>query len=146
VMLVTPLRDGMNLVAKEYVAARTDHDGVLVLSEFAGSAHQLPEALTVNPYSIEEMADAFARALTMCAAERRQRMEGLRRTVLAKDVRWWASTFMRDLANSQLFGSSADRSVMARSAAGGAAAARPLTCAVGAGGASSPRIGSRAIA
>jgi trehalose 6-phosphate synthase/phosphatase len=146
VMLVTPLRDGMNLVAKEYVAARTDHDGVLVLSEFAGSAHELPEALTVNPYSIEEMADAFARALTMSAAERRQRMEGLRRTVLAKDVRWWASTFMRDLSNSQLFGSSADRSVMARSAAGGAAAARPLTCAVAAGGASSPRIGSRAIA
>ena len=100
VMLVTPLRDGMNLVAKEYVAARTDHDGVLVLSEFAGSAHELPEALTINPYAIDEMADAFARALTMSAAERRQRMEGLRRTVLARDVRWWASTFMRDLAYS----------------------------------------------
>ena len=76
VMLVTPLRDGMNLVAKEYVAARTDLDGVLVLSEFAGSAHELPEALIVNPYSIDEMAEAFARALTMSAAERRQRMEG----------------------------------------------------------------------
>jgi trehalose 6-phosphate synthase/phosphatase len=111
VMLVTPLRDGMNLVAKEYVAARTDLDGVLVLSEFAGCANELPEALTVNPYSIDEMADAFARALTMGVTERRQRMEGLRRTVLARDVRWWASTFMRDLTSSQLV-ASFDRGLM----------------------------------
>jgi trehalose 6-phosphate synthase/phosphatase len=91
----------MNLVAKEYVAARIDNDGVLVLSEFAGSAHELPEALIVNPYCIDEMADAFARALTMNQAERRQRMTGLRRTVLARDVRWWASSFLRDLTTDQ---------------------------------------------
>jgi trehalose 6-phosphate synthase/phosphatase len=127
VMLVTPLRDGMNLVAKEYVAARTDLDGVLVLSEFAGSAHELPEALTVNPYSIDEMADAFARALTMSAAERRQRMEGLRRTVLARDVRWWASTFLRDLTGAPAISSPLDRGLMPR------AVTRPLTCAVGSG-------------
>lgn len=133
VMLVTPLRDGMNLVAKEYVAARTDLDGVLVLSEFAGAAHELPEALTVNPYCIDEMADAFYRALNMCGAERRQRMEGLRRTVLARDVRWWASTFLRDLTGLQAV-STMDRGLMPRPVA------RPLTCAAGAG------LESRAIA
>jgi trehalose 6-phosphate synthase/phosphatase len=133
VMLVTPLRDGMNLVAKEYVAARTDLDGVLVLSEFAGAAHELPEALTVNPYCIDEMAEAFYRALNMCGAERRQRMEGLRRTVLARDVRWWASTFLRDLTGLQAV-STMDRGLMPRPVA------RPLTCAAGAG------LESRAIA
>lgn len=100
VMLVTPLRDGMNLVAKEYVAARTDGDGVLVLSEFAGAANELSEALSVNPYAIDEMAEAFERALTMNVPERRQRMAALRRSVAARDVRWWASTFMRDLKGS----------------------------------------------
>ena len=146
VMLVTPLRDGMNLVAKEYVAARTDLDGVLVLSEFAGSSHELPEALSINPYSIDEMADAFARALTMGATERRQRMEGLRRTVLARDVRWWASTFMRDLTNStsaQLV-ASFERELLPRTAA------RPRTCAVRAAGATAAgaagALESRAIA
>jgi trehalose 6-phosphate synthase/phosphatase len=133
VMLVTALRDGMNLVAKEYVAARTDVDGVLVLSEFAGSAHELPEALTINPYAIDEMAEVFARALTMCATERRQRMEALRRTVLARDVRWWASTFLRDLNSSQAV-APIDRSVMPRPAA------RPLAHSVNAS------IESRAIA
>jgi trehalose-6-phosphate synthase len=97
VMLVTPLRDGMNLVAKEYVASRTDRDGVLVLSEFAGAADELPEAVSVNPYAIDDMADAFARALSMGAVERRQRMDALRRSVSARDVRWWSSAFLRDL-------------------------------------------------
>jgi len=100
VMLVTPLRDGMNLVAKEYVAARTDHDGVLVLSEFAGAANELSEALSVNPYAIDDMAEAFERALAMGENERRQRMTALRRSVAARDVRWWASTFIRDLKES----------------------------------------------
>ena len=136
VMLVTPLRDGMNLVAKEYVASRTDLDGVLVLSEFAGSAHELPEALTVNPYCVDDMADSFYRALNMCGAERRQRMEGLRRTVLARDVRWWASTFLRDLTGLQAI-SAMDRGLMPRTVA------RPLTCATGAMGAD---LESRAIA
>jgi trehalose 6-phosphate synthase/phosphatase len=142
VMLVTPLRDGMNLVAKEYVAARTDHDGVLVLSEFAGSANELNEALTVNPYCVDDMSEAFWRALNMGVAERRQRMEGLRRTVLARDVRWWASTFLRDLTGAQGVASPldrGDRGLMPR------AVARPLTCAAGAAGSGSG-MASRAIA
>ena len=134
VMLVTPLRDGMNLVAKEYVAARTDHDGVLVLSEFAGAANELPEALMVNPYCVDDMSEAFWRALNMGATERRQRMEGLRRTVLSRDVRWWASAFLRDLTGTQGIASPMDRGLMPRPVA------RPLTCAAGSG------MGSRAIA
>jgi trehalose 6-phosphate synthase/phosphatase len=96
-MLVTPLRDGMNLVAKEFVAARADLDGVLVLSEFAGASHELREALSVNPYLIEETASAMARALTMEPAERRERMTALRRRVTVHDRDWWADTFTRDL-------------------------------------------------
>ena len=73
-MLVTPLRDGMNLVAKEFVASRTDGDGVLVLSEFAGASWELPEALQVNPYDTDGTADVFYRALTMEPEERRARL------------------------------------------------------------------------
>ena len=97
VMLVTPLRDGMNLVAKEYVAARIDDDGVLVLSEFAGAADELPEALPVNPYLIEEMASTMKRALTMDLHERRRRMTALRQRVAAKDRDWWADEFTGDV-------------------------------------------------
>ena len=64
-MLVTPLRDGMNLVAKEYAASRVDNDGVLVLSEFAGAAEQLRTAVIVNPYDIDAVVDGIARAATM---------------------------------------------------------------------------------
>jgi trehalose 6-phosphate synthase/phosphatase len=97
VMLVTPVRDGMNLVAKEFVASRTDEDGVLVLSEFAGAARELPEALAVNPYAVEEMADTIASALAMPAAQRRRRMVALRRRVVAHDLDWWAGSFLADL-------------------------------------------------
>jgi trehalose 6-phosphate synthase/phosphatase len=97
VMLVTPLRDGMNLVAKEFIASRADGDGVLVLSEFAGAAAQLPEAVSVNPYAIEEMAAAIKTALTMDASERQRRMRALRARVANQDITWWASSFMRDL-------------------------------------------------
>lgn len=97
VMLVTPLRDGMNLVAKEFVASRIDNDGVLVLSEFAGAAAELPEALMVNPYAIEDMADAMARALAMAASERQRRMAALRARVAVHDVNWWASAFLTDV-------------------------------------------------
>ena len=97
VMLVTPLRDGMNLVAKEFVASRADGDGVLVLSEFAGAAAQLPEAVSVNPYAIDQMAAAIKTALTMDAGERHRRMRALRARVADQDITWWASTFMRDL-------------------------------------------------
>ena len=74
VMLVTPLRDGMNLVAKEFVASRTDGDGVLVLSEFAGASWELPEAIQVNPYDVEGTAESYYRALTMEPEERRTRL------------------------------------------------------------------------
>ncbi len=97
VMLVTPLRDGMNLVAKEFVASRTDEDGVLVLSEFAGAASELAEALHVNPYDIARTAAAYHDALVMPADERRARMFGLRRRVLQHDVDRWAETFIETL-------------------------------------------------
>ena len=97
VMLVTPIRDGMNLVAKEFVAARSDGDGVLVLSEFAGAAQELAEALHVNPYDIDRTAEAYYRALTMPPAERRARMRTLRRRVATHDVHAWARTFLHDL-------------------------------------------------
>ncbi|MGE0555739.1 MAG: bifunctional alpha,alpha-trehalose-phosphate synthase (UDP-forming)/trehalose-phosphatase, partial [Gemmatimonadales bacterium] len=97
VMLVTPIRDGMNLVAKEYVAARIDGDGVLVLSEFAGAADELVEAILVNPYEIEEMAEAFHQALAMPADERGRRMGLLRERVLGHTVHDWVSVFLAAL-------------------------------------------------
>ena len=75
IALVTPLRDGLNLVAKEFVAARINEDGVVILSEFAGVASQLPEALITNPYSQEDVAAALAQALSMPKAEQRERMK-----------------------------------------------------------------------
>jgi len=89
-MLVTPLRDGMNLVAKEYVATRLEDTGVLVLSEFAGAAEQLQEALIVNPYDLDALSDALARAVTMPPDEQRERMRRLRRKVARWDVHKWA--------------------------------------------------------
>ncbi|MGA7121928.1 MAG: bifunctional alpha,alpha-trehalose-phosphate synthase (UDP-forming)/trehalose-phosphatase [Polyangiaceae bacterium] len=94
VMLVTPLRDGMNLVAKEFVTCRTDEDGVLVLSEFAGAAAEMGEAVQVNPYDVESMAQAFADALTMPEEERRLRMRSLRQRIAARDVHQWAQSFL----------------------------------------------------
>ena len=97
VMLVTSLRDGMNLVAKEFVAARADGDGVLVLSEFAGAAEELPEALLVNPYSIEQLASAMATALALEPDDRRERMRALRQRVLGQTVGDWVTRFTREL-------------------------------------------------
>ena len=97
VMLVTPLRDGMNLVAKEFVASRVDEDAVLVLSEFAGAAAELNGAITVNPYDIEGVADSIHRALSMSIEERRARMRTLRRRVLEHDVHAWADAFVQHL-------------------------------------------------
>jgi trehalose 6-phosphate synthase/phosphatase len=98
VMLVTPVRDGMNLVAKEFIASRTDEDGVLVLSEFAGAASELPEALLVNPYDVDRAADVYYAALTMPERERHTRMQNLRRHVRMHDVHAWASSFIEALA------------------------------------------------
>lgn len=97
VMLVTPLRDGMNLVAKEFIASRGDGDGVLVLSEFAGAAAELTEALQVNPFDIDDAADAYYRALTMSRHERRARMRVLRERVQENGVGRWAETFLTAL-------------------------------------------------
>ena len=93
-MLVTPLRDGMNLVAKEFVAARTDEDGVLVLSDFAGAASELAEAVHVNPYDVEGTAEAFYRALIMPEEERRSRMRALRHRVFSYDIERWGRAFL----------------------------------------------------
>jgi trehalose 6-phosphate synthase/phosphatase len=97
VMVVTPVRDGMNLVAKEFVACRGDENGVLVLSEFAGAADELQSALIVNPYDIGEVATTIHRALTMEGPERRHRMRVMRETVFSHDVHWWAREFMTAL-------------------------------------------------
>ena len=96
VALVTPLKDGMNLVAKEYCATRVSKDGVLVLSEFAGAAAELQRAaLLVNPYDVEGVADALRRALDMPRAEQRARMGRLRRTIRERDIYHWLDAFLR---------------------------------------------------
>jgi trehalose 6-phosphate synthase len=94
VMLVTPFRDGMNLVAKEYVATRYDDTGVLVLSEFAGAAHQLRNALLVNPYDIVDLKNRIVNAVDMGQAEARVRMRDLRRAVKRNDAVAWAHSFL----------------------------------------------------
>jgi alpha,alpha-trehalose-phosphate synthase [UDP-forming] len=94
VALVTPLRDGMNLVAKEYVAAQAGGDGVLVLSEFAGAARELAEAVLVNPYEPDAVAHGIATALAMPLPERRARMAALLERVRVHDVHWWTSSFL----------------------------------------------------
>src|SRR5699024_7045902 len=97
VMLVTSLRDGMNLVAKEYVAARGDLDGALILSEFTGAADELTQSLLVNPHDIEQMKSTIISALEMGREERRGRMRAMRRRVLTNDVQHWANSFLRAL-------------------------------------------------
>jgi trehalose 6-phosphate synthase len=95
VMLVTSLRDGMNLVAKEYIAARSDLGGVLVLSEFTGAADELaPGPLLCNPHDIDGMKDIIARAAEMTPGEKRRRMRNLRRKVMADDVAKWSKSFL----------------------------------------------------
>jgi trehalose 6-phosphate synthase len=96
--LVTPLRDGMNLVAKEYIAAQNaDDPGVLVLSQFAGAAEELEEALIVNPYNIDDTADALQIALKMPLPERKQRHSALLRRLKKHDVRYWRKSFLKAL-------------------------------------------------
>ena len=97
VMLVTPLRDGMNLVAKEYVACRSDLGGALVLSEFTGAAAELRQAYLVNPHDTEGVKDAIEAALNQPVEEGRRRMRALRRQVLAHDVDRWARSFLEAL-------------------------------------------------
>ena len=95
--LVTSLHDGMNLVAKEYLAARRDCDGVLILSRFTGSAHELRDALLVNPYDIQQVSETIRAGLEMSRAERRIRMERMRLHVKENNVYRWASNILTDL-------------------------------------------------
>ncbi len=95
--LVTPLRDGMNLVAKEYVACRPDNDGALVLSQFTGARHELRDAVLVNPYDLETMADRFYDAITMSAEDKERRMRRMRDVVRRNDIYWWLERYLRDL-------------------------------------------------
>ena len=94
VMLVTPLRDGMNLVAKEFVASRVDEQGVLILSEFAGAADELQGAVLVNPHDVDGLAHLMKSALAMPAEQQRSRMRSMRAVVEAHDVYVWASSFL----------------------------------------------------
>ena len=99
VALVTPLRDGMNLVAKEFVVAQDPADpGVLVLSRFAGAAEQLKEALLVNPYDIHGTAESIQLALKMPLIERQQRHSALLERIRNQDIHWWRKTFLATLA------------------------------------------------
>lgn len=95
IALITPLKDGMNLVAKEYCAAKVEKDGVLILSEFAGAAGQLQRgALLVNPHDIEAVADRIHDAFTMGPEERRRRMKRLRRAIRDSDIFWWVDSYL----------------------------------------------------
>jgi trehalose 6-phosphate synthase/phosphatase len=100
-MLVTPLRDGMNLVAKEFVASRVDEGGVLILSEFAGAAAELDGAVTVNPYDVDAVVESLERALAMSPQEQQARMRTLRRRVFEHDVHAWAEGFLGQLASAR---------------------------------------------
>ena len=98
VMIVTPVRDGMNLVAKEFVTSRVDDDGVLVLSEFAGAAAELGEALSANPYDIDGTAGVLRRALEMGPQERSARMRVMRERVRLRTIDRWRETYLAELA------------------------------------------------
>ena len=95
--IVSSLHDGMNLVAKEYVASRYDEDGVLILSRFTGSARELTDALLINPFAIEETAEAVHRALTMPEDERRRKMQRMRAQVSRNNVYRWAGRILSSL-------------------------------------------------
>jgi trehalose 6-phosphate synthase len=100
IALITSLKDGMNLVAKEYCAAKVDRSGVLILSEFAGAASQLHRnSLLVNPYDIEGIANAIRRGYDMSASERQLRMQRLRKSVARRNIFWWADSFLRAAAD-----------------------------------------------
>jgi alpha,alpha-trehalose-phosphate synthase [UDP-forming]/trehalose-phosphatase len=98
VMLITALRDGMNLVAKEYVASRVDNRGVLILSEFAGAADELGTAVRINPHDIEGLKEAMMRAVAMTPGEQGRRMRAARRRVLEHSVEDWSREFLEALA------------------------------------------------
>jgi trehalose 6-phosphate synthase len=96
--MVTSLHDGMNLVSKEYVASRSDEQGALILSRFAGASHELMDAIQVNPYDTEELADAIHRALEMSPEEKRIRMARMRAYVREHNIYRWAGNLISELA------------------------------------------------
>ncbi len=100
--MVTSLHDGMNLVAKEFVASRDDQDGVLILSRFTGASHELRDALLVNPYDVEQLAETIRRALEMPPEERRARMKRMRRQVKEHNVYRWAADLIFEVAELRL--------------------------------------------
>src|SRR5690606_25589429 len=97
VMFVTPLRDGMNLVAKEYVATHHGAEGVLVLSEMAGVASELPEAIQVNPNDTQMVANALVEALSMPTHEQKQRMKAMQQRIATYDISKWAEDYISEL-------------------------------------------------
>jgi trehalose 6-phosphate synthase len=97
--MVTSLHDGMNLVAKEFIAARGENDGVLILSRFAGASQELQGALVVNPYDIEKMADAIKEALEMPPEEQLQRMHKMRQSLVEHNIFSWAAQLLRTMAS-----------------------------------------------
>ena len=103
IALVTPLKDGMNLVAKEFCACSLEEDSVLILSQFAGAAAQLGRAaLVVNPYDVEQTANAIHNAFRMATASGRYRMRRLRRNIRDQDIFWWVDSFMRAAIDKEL--------------------------------------------
>ena len=101
VMVVTPLRDGMNLVAKEYVACRQADDGALVLSEFTGAARELRQAYLVNPHDINGLKDRLVEAMEDSPQAKARRVRVMRRQVFENDIDRWASTFLHDLEEAE---------------------------------------------
>jgi trehalose 6-phosphate synthase len=99
VCVVSSLHDGMNLVAKEYIAAKNDEDGMLILSRFTGAARELPEALLINPYDDMDFVDALRTALTMDNDERASRMRALRATVEKNNIYRWAGKMLSTVAS-----------------------------------------------
>jgi trehalose 6-phosphate synthase len=100
--LVTSLHDGMNLVAKEYISAREDETGVLILSQFTGASRELKDALIVNPYDIEEMSEAIRTALQMNLQEQKARMRGMREILKNRNIYYWAGDLITALAQVRL--------------------------------------------
>src|SRR5262249_6060059 len=100
--LVTSLHDGMNLVAKEFVVAREDQDGVLILSQFTGASHELKDALLVNPYDTTQTAEMIRRALEMPLDERHGRMQRMRKVVREHNVYRWAAELISELSEIRL--------------------------------------------
>ena len=95
--LVTPLRDGMNLVAKEYIASKLDKNGVLVLSEMAGASKELLDSILINPNDVEQMVESINTALTMPTAEKARRMETMQESLKKYNIHHWVKIFMERL-------------------------------------------------